>query len=271
MIPVPDPNPILYACVAHGTTILAELSSAEAGGGDDDLPLGHAAGCLATVPRFHRHYSHTAGGRIYAFLMAEPLVFFAIADEAVLGKPRALLFLRRLRDAFSSSAVRRRRTAVGGDGSDPLPHLCLQEDFLPELRRLVQSVPSQDEEPPPPRPCLPPPAASPRPSDSDEDQKVKEKKGGKGKRKMVFSVVNRDVVDSDPGNGVSSASPIKNHLDSVAADLCSIFECGMLVVDEGSPSALFNFHSFLTVVLLVISTCTYIKMQFPAILEQRTG
>ncbi|URD92306.1 VAMP-like protein [Musa troglodytarum] len=206
MIPVPDPHPILYACVAHGTTILAELSFAEAGGGGDgDLSLGHAAGCLATVPRFHRHYSHTAGGRIYAFLMAEPLVFFAIADEAVLGKPRALLFLRRLRDAFSSSAVRRRRTAAGGDGSDPLPHLCLQEDFLPELHRLVQSVPSQDEEPPPPRPCLPPPAASPRPSDSDEDQKVKEKKGGKGKRKMTISVVNRDVVDSDPANGGSKS------------------------------------------------------------------
>ncbi|KAL9267800.1 kish-like protein [Drosera capensis] len=36
-------------------------------------------------------------------------------------------------------------------------------------------------------------------------------------------------------------------------------------------SALFNFHSFLTVLLLGICTCTYVKMQFPAILEQRTG
>ncbi|KAF3544429.1 hypothetical protein DY000_02000876 [Brassica cretica] len=36
-------------------------------------------------------------------------------------------------------------------------------------------------------------------------------------------------------------------------------------------NALFNFHSFLTVVLLVICTCTYLKMQFPAILEQKTG
>ncbi|XVE85294.1 hypothetical protein DITRI_Ditri17bG0080300 [Diplodiscus trichospermus] len=36
-------------------------------------------------------------------------------------------------------------------------------------------------------------------------------------------------------------------------------------------SALFNFHSFLTVVLLGICTCTYLKLQFPAILEQRTG
>ncbi|KAJ7952174.1 Protein kish [Quillaja saponaria] len=36
-------------------------------------------------------------------------------------------------------------------------------------------------------------------------------------------------------------------------------------------SALFNFHSFLTVVLLVICACTFLKMQFPTILEQKTG
>ncbi|XLS81299.1 hypothetical protein HN51_047130 [Arachis hypogaea] len=36
-------------------------------------------------------------------------------------------------------------------------------------------------------------------------------------------------------------------------------------------SALFNFHSFLTVILLGICACTYFKMQFPAVLEQRTG
>ncbi|MCD7458135.1 hypothetical protein HAX54_037398 [Datura stramonium] len=32
-----------------------------------------------------------------------------------------------------------------------------------------------------------------------------------------------------------------------------------------------NFHSFLTVVLLWICTCTYVKLHFPALLEQRTG
>ncbi|KAF8666962.1 hypothetical protein HU200_053129 [Digitaria exilis] len=41
--------------------------------------------------------------------------------------------------------------------------------------------------------------------------------------------------------------------------------------DSSAMSALFNFNSFLTVVLLVICTCTYIKMQFPAILNDRTG
>nr|GEU61870.1 hypothetical protein [Tanacetum cinerariifolium] len=42
-------------------------------------------------------------------------------------------------------------------------------------------------------------------------------------------------------------------------------------VPQKTMSALFNFHSFLTVVLLVICTCTFLKMQFPAILEQKTG
>ncbi|XP_057511356.1 uncharacterized protein LOC130793594 isoform X2 [Actinidia eriantha] len=36
-------------------------------------------------------------------------------------------------------------------------------------------------------------------------------------------------------------------------------------------SALFNFHSFLTVVLLVICICTYRKMQFPTLIEQKAG
>ncbi|KAL6749656.1 DUF1242-domain-containing protein [Haematococcus lacustris] len=36
-------------------------------------------------------------------------------------------------------------------------------------------------------------------------------------------------------------------------------------------SALFDFQSFLTVVLLTICTCTYIKLMRPQILAQRTG
>ncbi|KAL6877601.1 hypothetical protein ACP4OV_012816 [Aristida adscensionis] len=36
-------------------------------------------------------------------------------------------------------------------------------------------------------------------------------------------------------------------------------------------SALFNFHSFVTVVLLLICTCTYLKMHFPSLLIRRTG
>ncbi|KAJ7561221.1 hypothetical protein O6H91_03G019400 [Diphasiastrum complanatum] len=36
-------------------------------------------------------------------------------------------------------------------------------------------------------------------------------------------------------------------------------------------SALFNFQSFLTVVLLLICTCTYIKLQFQTVLSRKTG
>ncbi|CAL9030464.1 unnamed protein product [Prunus brigantina] len=44
-----------------------------------------------------------------------------------------------------------------------------------------------------------------------------------------------------------------------------------LSTQTSNMSALFNFNSFLTVVLLVICTCTFLKMQFPAVLEQKTG
>ncbi|KAF3331023.1 protein kish-like protein [Carex littledalei] len=43
------------------------------------------------------------------------------------------------------------------------------------------------------------------------------------------------------------------------------------IQDVNCESALFNFHSFLTVVLLVICTCTYVKMQFPYVLDRKTG
>ena len=36
-------------------------------------------------------------------------------------------------------------------------------------------------------------------------------------------------------------------------------------------SALFDFKAFLTVVLLTICTCTYIKAKFPSLLNDRTG
>lgn len=49
------------------------------------------------------------------------------------------------------------------------------------------------------------------------------------------------------------------------------FQCLMISKNNLPQSALFNFHSFLTVVLLVICTCTFVKMQFPTFLEHRTG
>ena len=36
-------------------------------------------------------------------------------------------------------------------------------------------------------------------------------------------------------------------------------------------SALFDFKAFLTVVLLTICTCTYVKLKAPSVLAERTG
>ncbi|XP_074569317.1 phytolongin Phyl1.2-like [Curcuma longa] len=207
-----DPeHPILYVCVARGTTVLAELSRSAADAphdGDENhhLPSQLADQCLASAPRFHRHYYHTAGGRIYAFLMADPLVFFAIAlgDDEPLA---TILLLKRIRDCLSSSSVLHRRCS---SFPEPLPRLFLQEDFLPELRRMVLSFASHEQPPPPP--AFPNPLPDvPLPSHSDEDQNRKKKnKRGKHREansKMVISVVDRDIDDSDPGNGASKSAP----------------------------------------------------------------
>ncbi|XP_008783168.2 phytolongin Phyl2.2 [Phoenix dactylifera] len=178
MISDPNDNPIiLYACVAKGPTVLAEISSAAAG----DL----AAQCLAAAPRFHRLYSHTAGGRIYAFLMEDPLIFFAIAGES-LGKPQVLLFLRRLRDAFfASSAI-----AIGGAHDRPSP-LCLQRELLPELRRLVLPLSFQADKPPPPQP---PPADPPPPAAGGSESEQETRKETRKKKKKSNATTEEDSI-----------------------------------------------------------------------------
>jgi len=40
---------------------------------------------------------------------------------------------------------------------------------------------------------------------------------------------------------------------------------------ESRMSALFDFNAFLTVVLLTVCTCAYVKMRAPGILSERTG
>ncbi|CAI7835025.1 unnamed protein product [Closterium sp. NIES-53] len=40
---------------------------------------------------------------------------------------------------------------------------------------------------------------------------------------------------------------------------------------QAAMSALFDFQAFLSVVLLVICTCTYVKIHFPNLLQQKTG
>ena len=40
---------------------------------------------------------------------------------------------------------------------------------------------------------------------------------------------------------------------------------------QNRMSALFDFNAFLTVVLLTVCTCAYVKMRAPGILSERTG
>ncbi|KAJ4952144.1 hypothetical protein NE237_028976 [Protea cynaroides] len=48
-------------------------------------------------------------------------------------------------------------------------------------------------------------------------------------------------------------------------------KANQLLKENPTMSALFNFRSFLTVVLLVICSCTYVKMHFPTLLQHKTG
>ncbi|XP_020097118.1 phytolongin Phyl2.2-like isoform X2 [Ananas comosus] len=191
---IPDLNhPILYACVAHGATVLAELVPGGGGGGD---VAAVARRCLAAAPPFHREYSHTAGGRIYAFAMADPLVLFAIADSS-LGAPRAFLFLRRLR----------RSTARGG-GAAAAP-LSLQS----ELRRLALALPDEVDDPPPPSPSPSPPPTPPSPLNETNNEPLKTGTGEEEKKKRKKKKQKQQQQQQHPLDGGDGAMEI-----SVAAD-----------------------------------------------------
>lgn len=160
-----DSGTIFYASVSQATTVLADflppsIVPAAGGGGAAAADFAAlAANCLEASPRFHLLYTHTANRRIYAFLMSDRLLFFAIADDS-LGRSAVLLFLHRLRDATIHSAQRR---VISGD---PLPHHCLQDELLPLIRRLVTSFFTRSvskEEKPSPSPLL---SSTPPSSDS---------------------------------------------------------------------------------------------------------
>ncbi|KAJ0963113.1 hypothetical protein J5N97_028235 [Dioscorea zingiberensis] len=135
--------PILYASVSHGGVILADLFPA----GDNPELSSVASRCLADAPRHHLHYTHTFKSRIQAFVMVDPFIFFAIADESH-GRSEVLQLLNRLSDAFSFSPSLRKVKATGATS----PH-CLQKELFPVLRRvMLPSSSSHPHAPPPPSP-----------------------------------------------------------------------------------------------------------------------
>ncbi|KAM7499781.1 hypothetical protein LguiA_024195 [Lonicera macranthoides] len=117
-------NLILYACVARGTTILAEFNS-------KDAHLGEvAAKCLHNTPPLHSLFSHTIRSKTYSFLILHPFVYLGIFDQNF-GKSRGLSFLNTLKtsfdDIFALNPLRQ------------LDHFCFQAEFNPVFHQLITS------------------------------------------------------------------------------------------------------------------------------------
>ncbi|PKU73245.1 phytolongin Phyl1.1-like [Dendrobium catenatum] len=201
MTSLSDPGPVLYASVSCGNNVLADLlpagedSCAGSGAGAGGLSA-LAAICLDAAPHFHLLYTHTAGSRIYAFLMAEPLLFFAIAEES-LGRSAVILFLHRLHDA--TVYIARRRIGAG----DPLAYRCLQDELLPVIRRLVAGSvsPSEEEKPSPSSPpALSPPPLPSTPQSSDSILLTGEHKRKVKKERKKNPRIDEGVGDSRGGD-----------------------------------------------------------------------
>ncbi|KAL3524416.1 hypothetical protein ACH5RR_017250 [Cinchona calisaya] len=126
---ISDPNLVYYACIAKGTTILAEFNS-------KDADLGSLAlKCLEKTPPFHSVFSHTVRNRTYTFFIEDPFAYFAIFDEN-LENSEGLAFLKSVRDSFkevvgSSSAKKRLQK---------LSSHCFQGEVSPVFHHLLASV-----------------------------------------------------------------------------------------------------------------------------------
>lgn len=119
---------VLYACVSKGNVILAEFVSSM----DQDLG-GLALQCIGCTPPYHRTFSHTLANRIYAFLIEDPFVYFAIFDQQ-LGKDQGFQFLERVKVAF----LKHSRKGLARGLSNLKPG-CFQEDFTSVFRKLLAS------------------------------------------------------------------------------------------------------------------------------------
>ncbi|KAI3457997.1 hypothetical protein Pfo_014660 [Paulownia fortunei] len=120
---ISDPDLIHYACIAEGTTVLAEFNS-------EDAALGAiAAKCLDKTPPLHATFTHTVRSRTYTFLIDKPFVYFVISDEK-LEKSEGLAFLKSVRDAFGEVYKGERKL-------EKLSSHCFQGEFNPVFRQLL--------------------------------------------------------------------------------------------------------------------------------------
>ncbi|KAL3521656.1 hypothetical protein ACH5RR_019805 [Cinchona calisaya] len=127
---ISDPNLVYYACVAKGTTILAEFNSKDA-----DLGL-LALKCLEKTPPLHSVFTHTVRNRTYTFFIEDPFAYFAIFDES-LENSEGLAFLRSVKEAFNE-------VVVGSNSAkkrlQKLSSHCFQGEFSPVFHHLLASV-----------------------------------------------------------------------------------------------------------------------------------
>lgn len=125
---ISDPSLVYYACVAKGTTILAEFNS-------KDADLGSLAiKCLEKTPPLHYVFSHTVRNRTYTFFIEDPFAYFAIFDEN-LENFEGLAFLKSVKDAFNevagSSSAKKRLQKLSSH--------CFQGEFSPVFHHLLAS------------------------------------------------------------------------------------------------------------------------------------
>ncbi|XP_031473539.1 phytolongin Phyl1.1-like [Nymphaea colorata] len=121
------PKTVYYCCVSKGTKVLAAYSL-----GDPQIER-WAALCLENAPPFHACYFQTVLNRIFAFVMEDEHIYFAIADEG-LGKSGVKEFMEHVRDNYKKVLKN------GAKGSLRLTSFCIREELAPVLRRLISSL-----------------------------------------------------------------------------------------------------------------------------------
>ncbi|KAL2550780.1 SNARE-like superfamily protein [Forsythia ovata] len=130
---VPDPDLVHYACIAKGTTVLAEFNSR------DESLSSIAAKCLEKTPRLHSTFTHTVRAQTYTFLIDDPFAYFAIFDQSM-ENLEGLAFLKSVKEAFD--------VVFNGDlGKKKLERLtshCFQGEFNPVFHQLAGPGPEMD-------------------------------------------------------------------------------------------------------------------------------
>ncbi|XP_042492835.1 phytolongin Phyl1.1-like [Macadamia integrifolia] len=119
---------VFYCCVAKGNRILHAYSC-----GDPEIEK-LAVLCLDRAPPFHTWYFQSVGKRTYGFLMEDGYVYFTIVEES-LGNRGVCQLLGHVRDEFKKVAKSGSRGSISG-----LNSVCLQEQLVPVIRRLINSL-----------------------------------------------------------------------------------------------------------------------------------